>query len=66
MIPLDDLGVVSNLPTREVQAWLESEDLHRTEAGEGVPLICLNSMLRRFQKTNTASPAPSTSRKEDQ
>jgi hypothetical protein len=50
MIPLNDVGVVSNRPQAEVQAWLESPDLHQTTAEDGVPLICLNSMLKRVQK----------------
>jgi hypothetical protein len=51
MIPLNDMGVVSNLPPAEVQEWLESSDLHQTTAAEGVPLICLNSMLKRIRRT---------------
>ena len=56
MIPLDELGVVSNLPLAEVQAWLESEDLYHTTAADGAPMICLNSMLKRLHKTKTARP----------
>ncbi|HEV2325794.1 MAG TPA: hypothetical protein VGS10_17720 [Terracidiphilus sp.] len=54
MIPLDDVGVVSNLPPAEVRAWLESEDLHHTTAADGAPVICLNSMLKRVRNTKTA------------
>lgn len=54
MIPLDDLGVVSNLPLVDVRAWLESESLHHTTAANGAPMICLNSMLKRVQKPKTA------------
>lgn len=54
MIPLDDVGVVSNLPPAEVQAWMESEDLHHSTAADGAPMICLNSMLKRVQKAKTA------------
>jgi hypothetical protein len=54
MIPLDDLGVVSNLSPAEVQGWLESEDMHHTTAADGAPMICLDSMLRRVHKTKTA------------
>ena len=53
MIPLDDLGVVSNLPPAEVRAWMESEDLHHTAAADGASMICLNSMLKRVHKTKT-------------
>jgi hypothetical protein len=51
MIPLNDVGVVSNLPSAEVQAWMESPDMHHTTTADGVPLICLNSMLKRIQRT---------------
>lgn len=55
MIPLGDLGVVSNLPPAEVRAWMESEDLHHSTAADGAPMICLNSMLKRGRKARTAS-----------
>jgi len=51
MIPLNDMGVVSNLPPAEVQAWLQSPDLHHTTAADGASLICLNSMLKRVRRT---------------
>jgi hypothetical protein len=51
MIPLNEVGVVSNLPTAEVQGWLESSDLHHTTAADGASLICLNSMLKRIRGT---------------
>ena len=54
MIPLDDVGVVSNLPPAEVRAWLKSESLHHTTAADGAAMICLNSMLKRVQKAKTA------------
>jgi hypothetical protein len=53
MIPLDDAEVVSNLPPAEVQAWMESEELHHSTAPDGAPMICLNSMLKRVQKAKT-------------
>ena len=53
MIPLDGIGVISNLTPPEVQAWLQSEDLHHAVAADGAPLICLNSMLKRVQKSTT-------------
>ncbi len=56
VIPLDGIGVISNLRPREVQAWIEDGDFHRTLSAEGVSLICLNSMLRRVHKPGVASP----------
>jgi hypothetical protein len=54
MIRLEGLGVISNLPAPEVEAWIQSEDLHHTQAADGAPLICLNSMLNLGNKTKTA------------
>jgi hypothetical protein len=51
MIRLDEVGVISNLPPPEVKAWIQSEDLHHSEAADGAHLICLNSMLKRVRKT---------------
>ena len=54
MIPLEGMGVISNLPSPEVDAWIESEDIHRSQAPDGKTLICLNSLLKRVQKSKTA------------
>ncbi len=51
MIPLNDAGVVSNLPPVDVQAWMESPGLHHTKTADGTALICLNSMLQRVRRT---------------
>ena len=55
MIPLAGVGVISNLAPREVEAWIQSEDLHHTIADDGAPLICLNSMLKRMHKAISSS-----------
>ena len=54
MIPLDGVGVISNLAPPEVEVWIRSEDLHHTQAADGTPLICMNSMLKRIQKKGPA------------
>lgn len=54
MIPLEGVGLISNLPPLEVQAWMESEDLHRSQGPDGETLICLNSLLKRVQKSKSA------------
>jgi hypothetical protein len=54
MIPLEGVGVISNLSPPEVEAWIQSEDLHRAQAPDGGTLICLNSLLKRVQKSKTA------------
>ena len=51
MIPVDEVGVISNLASREVEAWIQSDELHHLKAADGAPLICLNSMLKRVRKT---------------
>jgi hypothetical protein len=55
MIPLNEVGVISNLTPPEVEAWIQSEDLHHTTATDGHPLICLNSMLKRVHKPKSSS-----------
>ena len=55
MIRLDELGVVSNLAPPEVEAWIQSEDLHHSKAADGAHLICLNSMLKQVHKTKPGS-----------
>lgn len=55
MIPLDGVGVVSNLALRELEAWVQSEDLHHTKGTDGSHLICLNSMLKRVHKAKSSN-----------
>lgn len=57
MIPLNEVGVVSNLSPAEVQTWMESPDLHLTKTADGAALICLNSMLQRIRRTRNGEPA---------
>ena len=54
MIPLEGVGVISNLLPSEVESWIASEDLHHSQAPDGGQLICLNSLLKRVQKSKTA------------
>jgi hypothetical protein len=49
MIPFEGIGVISNLTPVEVESWLESEAIHRSQATDGTSLICLNSLLKRAQ-----------------
>ena len=64
MIPLHGVGVISNLTSPEVQAWIESAELHRTVGADGASLICLNSMLRRVNKAKTLRAESSDCEKE--
>lgn len=54
MIPLDGVGVISNLLPREVEAWIDSEDVHHATDADGASLICLDSMLKRFRNGRQA------------
>jgi hypothetical protein len=54
MIPLDGVGVISNLAPPEIEAWIQSEDLHHVIGADGTPLICMNSMLKRIRKKGAA------------
>jgi hypothetical protein len=51
MIPFEGIEVVSNLLPAEVEIWLESEEIHRSQAPDGTQLICFNSLLKRIPKT---------------
>ena len=55
MIAVEEVGVITNLPSREVEAWMQSDELHHLKTTDGAPLICLNSMLKRVRKTTIAS-----------
>ena len=57
MIPLNQVGVVSNQSPAEVQVWMESPDLHLSKTADGAAAICLNSMLHRVRRTRTGEPA---------
>jgi hypothetical protein len=54
MIPIEGVGVMSNLTPEAVEAWIQSEDLHHSRSADDAPLICLNSLLKRVQRTTTA------------
>ena len=51
VIALDNVGVISNLEPPALEEWLNSEELHRSQAADGSVLICLNSLLARVQNT---------------
>ena len=53
MFALQDTAVLSNLPEREVDEWLNSGHLHRTQTPDGTELICLNSLLARLGSGRT-------------
>ncbi len=55
MIALEDTGAISNLDRAALEQWLNSGELHRTEAPDGSSLICLNSLLARVTNTKPAN-----------
>lgn len=50
IVRLDEIGVISNLASPEVEAWIHSEAVHHLKAADGADLICLNSILKRKAK----------------
>jgi hypothetical protein len=50
MIAIESVGVVSNLEPA-LETWLNSGELHRSQATDGSVLVCLNSLLARVQNT---------------
>lgn len=55
MIPLNEMGVISNRTRSEVEAWIQAEDMHHTKTSGGAHLICLNSMLKRMHNAKSSS-----------
>ena len=49
MIAVEDTALISNLESTALEAWLNSGELHRSEAADGSTLICLASLLARVQ-----------------
>lgn len=54
LIPIEGVGVISNLAPSAVEAWIESEELHHSRSVDDAPLVCLNSLLKRVRRTTTA------------
>ena len=54
MIEVENLRVVSNFDRVVLEEWLNSAELHRSQAADGQALICLNSLLARIQNKRSA------------
>jgi hypothetical protein len=54
MIALENVGVISNLDRPALEEWLNSGELHRSQAANGPELICLNSLLAHVQNTKAS------------
>lgn len=46
---------LSNQEMSSLGQWIESGELHRSEAADGATLICLNSLLTHVQTTKSAN-----------
>lgn len=49
MVALENVGVISNLDRTALEEWLNSGELHRSQAADGSLQVCLNSLLARVQ-----------------
>ncbi len=54
VIALEQVGVMSNLEQSALEEWLDSGELHLSQAADGSTLLCLNSLLARLQRTKTS------------
>jgi hypothetical protein len=62
MLALENAGIISNLDQQALEEWLNSGELHQSQATGGLALTCLNSLLARVQKTSN-SPGRSAATK---
>jgi hypothetical protein len=51
MIALENTPAISTLDQVALEQWLDSGDLHQSQAVDGALLICLNSLLARVRNT---------------
>jgi hypothetical protein len=56
MVSTESIGVITNLDRSELEEWLNSEVLHRSQSADGSAQICLNSLLARVLKTKINQP----------
>jgi len=52
MVALETLGVISDLRSSMIEEWLNSQELHCSQAADGSQLICLNSLLGLVRRKN--------------
>jgi hypothetical protein len=51
VIALEEVGLISNLERSGLEQWLNSGNLHLSQAVDGSTRVCLNSLLACVQKT---------------
>lgn len=54
MIAINNVALISSIDQPALEEWLNSGELHRSQAADGSPLICLNSLLTRVQNTKSS------------
>lgn len=64
MVSLQNFGVISNLDRATAEEWLNSGQIHRTEAEDGSGTVCLNSLLENLQSGNPAERGTARANKE--
>jgi hypothetical protein len=52
VIALANTGAISNLESTVLQGWLNSGELHSSQADDGSTLICLTSLLSLVRHRN--------------
>ena len=55
MLRLEELRVVSTFDQLVIERWLDASGVHRCDATDGTPQICLSSLLARVQNPNRGS-----------
>ncbi len=64
MVSLQNFGVVSNLDRPAIEEWLNSGQVHRTEAADGSATACLNTLLEHLKEDNPAERGTAQANKE--
>ena len=64
MVSLQSFGVISNLDRTAIEEWLNSGQIHRTEATDGSAAVCLNSLLEHLKSVNPAERGTAQANKE--
>jgi hypothetical protein len=64
MIPIEGVGVISNLELSALATWIEGEEVHHSRSAAGETLICLNSLLKLRPKIKPLNADSRISEKE--
>ena len=50
MVVLEAAGVLAQVDPSAIQQWLETEELHAAQVGDGSARICLDSLLKSARR----------------